>query len=674
MSFDDLVAKFGEPQLIPHDDLYNWLVEHREDLINEQKLGLERIPESGLGREVIRRCKTDLFWLARYFTWCSNPEGDAGHRSISDNLILGEAYKQLCSLFVQKDDSKPLTEQSDFKTRILLWPRNGLKTTIDHCDTVQLILNWPNIRILYLTAEVSLAKGFVGEIKGHFAWREEEPTWMNLFFPRFCLLEKDMGAATSFTCPLFAAKKTKRKEPTVEASSVSKHKAGRHYEVIKADDAVSDKNSESSEQCEIISGKLFLAEKLLNLGGHYVDYIGTRYADEDHYGVVLEKNLVGDVTITDEGKGWTLYENRTTATKILIGRAITIKPEIVQKLESENRPVTYQEAGEDGCVLLLPHIMPFKWLMNDFAKNEKSFEGQRNQNPRPTSELEFTRALLLQNTVPHTEMPLMGAVTQVWDFAFSKKKGRDFSVGCSIIWTERDETRKELDPATREYVSVKTGNKVIVGYIQEIVRDRFNHLTLARAVVDLAEKYRPFIVGIENAAGSSLLTEQIKSEAFRRKNQQLLQVCGNIDWFSPDNQKDAKKVRMRSTYPWFVEGRLKFFNACFKNKDGQVDLEPMYTEFEKCLTSHHHDDIPDVVAMQLRYAPKANLAIIENNENAMVRNDPFYNMVFENGDQFGRPGYGMPEPINFDPELYDDYLQAEAPNGLRSILGAGLFG
>src|SRR5208337_865750 len=121
--------------------------------------------------------------------------------------------------------------------------------------------------------------------------------------------------------------------------------SGRHYEVIKADDAVSDKNSESSEQCTTISKKLYLAEKLLVLGGVYIDYIGTRYADEDHYGVILEKNL-GDPDIKEtKGNNWTLWTNERTGVKILVGVAIQIKPETAAKLETEDRPVTFQEAG-----------------------------------------------------------------------------------------------------------------------------------------------------------------------------------------------------------------------------------------------------------------------------------------------------------------------------------------
>lgn len=620
---------------IPHEDLYTYLVENRQDLINEAKLGVTRIPDSKLGKEVRRRCKADLFWMARYFTWITNPISEGGFKSFTENIFDEQYYRVVSDLFIQKNDSKRINEQSDIKTRMLLWPRGGAKSTFDHVDTVQWILNFPSMRILYLTATVDLAEGFVGEIKGHFYFKPEDPSWMNLFFPEFCVEEGKAGAANVFICPVYAAKKTGRKEPTVIASSVGKAKAGWRYELIKADDAVSDTNSVTSEQCTKISGQLFLAEKVLALGGLYVDYIGTRYADEDHYGVILDQN-VGDNIVKTEGHGWVQYVNPDTLTKILVGKAIQIKPDVAIRLEQLGKPVTYQEAGPDGCILLLPHLMDFKWCMGDMTKDEKSFEGQRNQNPRPASQVEFTRKLLLENTIPYFEMPSSGVVTQVWDFAFSKKKGSDFSTGCSIMWSEKDELDKD---------GKKTGQKTTVGHVQEIIRDRFNHITLAQAVVGLAERHRPMVIGVENVGGSHFLTEQIKAEAIRKRDIGLTQVCGNIDWFSPDNQKDAKKVRMRSLYPLFVQGRLKLASYCTEPK---FKIDVVYAEFEKCLTSHHHDDIPDVISMQLRYQPRAYLAIVENNEAMITHVDAGWNLIFEDGtDQFGRLGMGMSSlPLN----------------------------
>jgi hypothetical protein len=215
MTFPELVEQFGTPEQIPNENLYFWIMEHYEDLRNEQKLGLDRIPQSALGREVRRRCKVDLMWMARYFTWMSNPISENGVKPFSENIFDERHYGCFTKLFIPKDPEKPINQQSDFKTRMLLWPRGGAKSTFDHVDTVTWILAHPSIRILYLTAAADLAEGFVGEIKGHFYWKPEQPSLMNLFFPEFCVEEGKAGAGDTFTCPVYAAKKTGRKEPTV---------------------------------------------------------------------------------------------------------------------------------------------------------------------------------------------------------------------------------------------------------------------------------------------------------------------------------------------------------------------------------------------------------------------------------------------------------------------------
>ena len=246
--FDDLVQQYGDAPSIPSEVLYDFLSSNRENLVNIAKLGINHVPESILGEEVRRRCKTDLFWLARYFTWGTNPFSENGSRSIEENKIEEDPHRIFCDLFIKKDPSKTIAEQSEVKTRLLLWPRAGMKSTIDHVDTVQWILCWPSIRILYLTATEDLAVKFVGEVIGHFLIREEMPSLMNLFFPEHCLEEKDLGKGNQFTTPEYARKKTKRREPTVIASSLGKAKAGFHYELIKADDGVSDTNSVTPEQ------------------------------------------------------------------------------------------------------------------------------------------------------------------------------------------------------------------------------------------------------------------------------------------------------------------------------------------------------------------------------------------------------------------------------------------
>ena len=667
---------YAQASRVPNAALYEFLLSIRTDLVNMMQLGVDHVPGTRLGKHVRHRCQTDLMWLARYFCWCSNPASDNGARPFEENIFDEEFYGPFTKLFPQKDPSKPINKQSSVKTSLLLWPRGGAKSTFDHVDTVQWILCFPQIRILYLTAEKSLAEGFISETKGHFYFKED-PTWMNIFFPEFCVEEGRSGAMNEFTCPVYAAKKTGRKEPTVYASSVGKSKAGWRYEVIKADDAVSDTNSETTLLCGKVSNHLFLAEKLLTLGGNVIFYIGTRYADEDHYGVLLDKN-VGDITTTT-GRGWEFHENKTTNTNILIGRALQIKQEARDRLEREGKPITYHEAGEDGCILLLPHLMSFSWCMGDFIKDEKSFEGQRNQNPRNASRVGFDRAALLRATIPFSQLPREGPCSQVWDLASSQRKGSDFTVGTSVIWGE--ESLLDVD-------GKRTDRKQTIAYVRRIVRDRMLPHQIVQNVIKLAREEHPFIVAIENAQGATYLKDSLEQAAIRTGDPYLIDLIRNIDWFTPDQQKEAKYHRMGSLHPWISEGRFKFANYCMEcNPPPLNKIDIVYGEFEKCMFDHHHDDIPDNLGYQTgKFAPRATVALIENDRNMFSNIDRMgWSEVFDEnyqpniGAAYTLDDNGMMVPLYPTPESTELFVPepdapSHMPSGMQNILGAGMNG
>src|ERR1039458_4755213 len=106
--------------------------------------------------------------------------------------ILGMDFQEdphalLFSQFVQKRPGENLV-LSDLdaltKKRMILWPRGIFKTTAVRVDIVQTILNYPNVRICFLTGGDTLAKLQLKAIKQVF----EKPTaYFKHLFPEFCL-------------------------------------------------------------------------------------------------------------------------------------------------------------------------------------------------------------------------------------------------------------------------------------------------------------------------------------------------------------------------------------------------------------------------------------------------------------------------------------------------------
>lgn len=626
--FDDDDSK------IPDEILYHF-INHPE----KRRCPLSE--ESTTRAEVRRRAKSDLFFLSRYILWETNPEGVG--KPISHNLITKESHGLLCDFFVKKNDSLTIAEQDTRKDRLLLWPRGGFKSSLDVCDVVQWILNFPDIRILFLTAADDLAIGFVSATRSHFLVRLQDPSLMNIYFPEYCVTSKELGNAFEFTCPLWSAKKIDRIEPTVTASSIVSTLSGFHYEVIKADDTVSNKNSENEDQCTRVINNFAINRKMLRPFG-YCDMIGTRYHDTDMYGTILEKN-VGEIKKESFGPCIEVIDNLTSGLRAIIGRAIVIKPEVAERLQREGKKIVYTEAKEEGCDILLPNILSYQYLMIEFNKDEISFEGQYNQNPTPSSVTVFDRPLLVANTVSFQEMPFRGPVSQTWDFAFSDKKKRDYTTGSSVIWNDKGQF-----------------------FVHDLIRARYKPYDLAKAVVDFAVKWRPYVIGIEEAGGSKMLEPTIKSEALKTGDAYIINLCSHIDWYTPDLQKDAKRMRMASLHPWLVDGNMKFANFL-------PILEIIYAEFERCLTSHRHDDIPDVLSQQIRYAPRMAQLIDSKDLQTYSQLDAAWNMLFEEGcDAFGRPGFGVVYP-RLEEVQQEEEIKAESPEGYSdNILGSGIFG
>src|ERR1017187_3484027 len=127
---------------------------------------------------------------------------------------------------------------------------------------------------------------------------------------------------------------------------------------------------------------------------------------------------------------------------------------------------------------------------------------------------------------------------------------------------------------------------------------------------------------------------------------------------------DAKRLRMAAIHPWLELGRLKFASHL-------PYLQNLYTEFKKCLTSKGHDDIPDVISRQLKYAPALFSAAPQDDRspfsgpmNSFDAKQAEYNLLFSSGcDAYGRIGMGeIYAPIvDVVPETG---VRAEAPEGL----------
>jgi len=247
------------------------------------------------------RCLKDPLYLSGYAV--AEKAGD-DHLPESYKPILGmdfqtDPHELLFKQFLQKRPGEGLVV-SDLDTvtkkRMILWPRGIFKTSAIIVDIVQTILNYPNIRICFLTGGDQLAKRQLARVKRVFERPSELFKWL---FPEFCLKSVrnkkiqdesnprawsdelcKMGTAHEFTVPCrtndtFA-------EPTFAISTAKSVKAGSHFELIYIDDLVNDQNYRSVKALEKCYQDYLDICPVLDPAG-FIVMTGTRYSFGDTY-------------------------------------------------------------------------------------------------------------------------------------------------------------------------------------------------------------------------------------------------------------------------------------------------------------------------------------------------------------------------------------------------------
>lgn len=540
-------------------------------------------------------CKTNLLFLGR---------------DIFNRDWTFFTHAPVCNFFIQKDPSKELHDQDDAKERLLEYPRGGFKSTVDIVDCAQIFINFPSARILILTAKEELATEFIGELKNYFlVLKDAEPTNFQKLFPEWTLSPATLGPEDKFFCPKRATGDEKKKDPSAWASSVLSNLPGKHCDWMKADDVVSDKNSETPQLVAKVIRKVNFAESLVDPGG-YSDKIGTPYAGNDLYSFTVEKAEKGELVK-------------------LITPARWLKPASQHKDERDCTDSDYEllfEFDKTGR----------KRLTNDFLNKKKRkdlgiYLSQYMLNASGVRKVKFSMDLMVSRTISLEQLPHQLRYYILWDFAYAANLGNDYSCGAVI----------GLDTENRAYVV-------------EIFRDHYIDSELAREVVDSYKKYQPRLVFIENSNGAQFLEQTIRRYAEEAGINYI-----PLDFFKVDNSANAKAARVGSLQPRLLGGELFFMNTL-------TCLEDLYKEFKDFGTSTH-DDIPDAISHYLRVLPAGTTEPggpggkerMERFHKALKEKD-FYDMIFQQGDYAPVvpqapivPEFGTGESP--DTDLYDPY-------------------
>ena len=443
------------------------------------------------------RCCTDKQYLSEQLGYDFQPD----------------THKDLFANYLQIDPAKTLQSQSDIKNRMVLWSRGTYKTTSIVVEIVQLILNFPDIRILIMQDTVKNAMLLLDEVRKHFDGLHFKSKLPDIF-PEFCQTEKKLGTAYKFTVP---ARTATRKESTVTVASPRSTKTGMHFEVGFFDDLVTAENYASSDQLRKTITDFSLYVPLIDPGGYrYVT--GTRYTFGDLYEHILRQNV--------ESKSW----------QISIRACWTIKDGVKTLLFP-------QVTLPDGR--LVGHTIEMLEKMQ--VEDPQMFAAQYLNQPIASDTQLFPDVLILSHVRSTLEVgfPSLGFKTLFVDLATG---------------------------GTNDDSVVLCGQQDCLGkmYVTDGVGSQWNVPNFALVVIDQALKHKPVKILLEKSAAGVVFAEYVKVVAMQRG------LTLPLDFIKVDNQKNAKFIRISTVNGALKQGKLWFLAGlpCWNNMLEQFTTFP----------------------------------------------------------------------------------------------------
>jgi phage terminase large subunit-like protein len=495
-------------------------------------------------------------------------------------------HEDICNeFFVRKNPTFNTMEQfaktydNARKRRMLLVPRNGFKSTMDACDTIQWIICFPETTILIMTGTLPLATAFVKEIRGHFELQlmvdetdakgkplykarevkdqvtgEYSSDMFQLLFPEHCIVPGS-GKSGEFNTP---ACLQAEKEPTIRAAGIEQTLSGFHFEVLKLDDVVQLENSGTQDQIEKVNKRISVNRGMLNPYG-FIDVIGTAYDENDFYAQILkneeksalakglQQNIIGSI---DEGK-----YNSDINVICYVRACWQVKPGSKEKIESELK--------EDDYIYWFPERLTYEWLMNE-KLDEDGFAIKYLNDPRKRNKVKFPRDLLIKKTIPHTQMPYGGMIVSAVDMAYSGKPWADFTV----ILT-----------------AMISGGRF---YIINMDRGRWSEYESPKHIAQVAYQWKPKHIAIEESMGVGWLKTEVNREMAKHK---ILVPIRSVS-LGKGSKQTSKLAKAKPVVRMLGDDRIYFLQSC-------AGLEDIYTELSLFTGTKDdkHDDIVSAISI-----------------------------------------------------------------------------
>jgi hypothetical protein len=453
------------------------------------------------------------------------------------------------------------------KKRMILWPRGVFKTTAAAVVAVQLIINYPDIRILIMEGSVQLAKRQLARIKKIF----EQHAKFRYFYPESCS-ETKLGDQEEFSIPNQSAERPYA-EPTCAISTAKSVKAGSHFDVIFVDDLVNEQNYKSVKALEKCWEQYKEIGPLLEPSG-YLFVTGTRYSFGDTYERISEaaaaemRNRGATVWHISVRTCWVQWCATCNHADTVHNKDLNYQHppctscDCQSFVDSGKRDLLFPEATlKDGRTV--GHTVAY--LESEKAeKGDEFFSCQYCNNPIASSEQVFTPELLGRQTLYHVNQlpsPQVAPCFLVGDLSYAGEDKRDKSV---------------------IYVCYLNQGQI---YVSHCISGKWNTEEVTLTLFTATMKFRPRVIFLEKFLGAEAYDTFFRAFALDKGIQRF-----PVEWVQMSNTADAKRTRIRSIQGPLSKGRLWLFA-------GMDEFETLRTQLLRFPKLGKHDDYADALGL-----------------------------------------------------------------------------
>jgi len=468
---------------------------------------------------VRRNCKTDTMFLAKLIgkDFHQSPHGKWTYeffpRFNPDNLRPN---------YTQQEAREWVANQIDrYNTFLLLASRNAYKSTWAQVFVMTFVLCYPDALVILASETHDLSENLIGGLRQYFEVLDEStPDKLLQFFPEYAVPAGE-GSSMVYECPI---RHLRLPAPTIRSISLDSSVAGGRFNLLVADDVLSDKSSGNEKQTKATTSRFDSLQKLGQANSSFTVVLGTPWSETppDLY-----------KTLKDRAEA-----DADTKIAVRIDPIMEIKPQALKKKLTDL-------VEDDIESLLFPEVLDWDFIRAEIRKNPANttfFESQNLCRFVPPAESKYKCNFeedVLRDLVVYpmafSTWTLLRTILSV-DTSASASRYADMSalIICRLY--------EKLD-----------GQRVLVVF--DVDMDRYRPSDLAAHIAQMHFKHNPDATTIERCQLWQALEDKIEAEA----NKRGFSLRNKIHWREPGNSAvKGKAARIKNLEPLANSRRLLF--------------------------------------------------------------------------------------------------------------------